>query len=63
MRISGPLAAIKDLKPGDLKVSVSLVGGVAGTATYQVVVVAPAGLNLKVEPVDPVVIVLKAATP
>lgn len=63
VRISGPLAAIKDLKPGDLKVSVSLVGGVAGTATYQVVVVAPAGLNLKVEPVDPVVIVLKAATP
>ena len=63
VRVSGPLAAIKDLKPSDFKVTVSLAGGVAGTATYQVVVVPPAGLNLKVEPVDPVVIVLKAATP
>ena len=63
VRVSGPLSVIKDLTPSSFKITVSLAGGVAGTATYQVVVVPPTGLNIKVEPVDPVVIVLKAATP
>ena len=63
VRISGPLAVIRDLSPTAFKVTVSLAGGIAGTATYQVVVVPPPGLNIKVEPVDPVVIVLRAATP
>lgn len=63
VRVSGPLAAIAGLSPAAFRVTVSLAGGVAGTATYQVVVVPPPGLNIKVEPVDPVVIVLKAAAP
>ena len=63
VRVSGPLAAIAGLSPAAFRVTVSLAGGVAGTATYQEVVVPPPGLNIKVEPVDPVVIVLKAAAP
>ncbi|MEP7215083.1 MAG: hypothetical protein ABI782_02460, partial [Anaerolineaceae bacterium] len=63
VRVSGPLAVIRDLIPSSFKVTVSLAGGVAGTATYQVVVVPPPGLSIKVEPVDPVVIVLKVAAP
>lgn len=63
VRVSGPLSVIKDLVPSSLKVTVSLAGGVAGASTYPVVVVPPPGLNIKVEPVDPVVIVLKAALP
>ncbi|MEO6396882.1 MAG: CdaR family protein [Tepidiformaceae bacterium] len=63
IRVSGPLSVIKDLLPSAFKVTVSLAGGAVGTATYPVVVVPPPGLNIKVEPVDPVVIVLKAVTP
>ena len=63
VRVSGPLAVISTLAPTSFKVTVSLATGVAGTATYPAIVVPPAGVNVKIEPVDPLVIVLKAAAP
>jgi len=59
VRISGPLAQVAALKLTDLKVTVSLAGGVAGQSSYQVRVTAP--VFVRVEPVDPVTVTLKPA--
>jgi len=61
VQVSGPLALMQVLKAGDIKASVSLTGALAGTATYPVTVTVPAGL--KADPIDPISITLRAASP
>jgi len=61
VQVSGPLAQMQTLKQGDIKATVSLADAVAGTASYPVTVALPAGL--KAEPIDPITITLKAASP
>lgn len=58
--ITGPLPQIRTLKPGDIKVTISLTGATAGTRTYPVTVTVPNGL--RAESVAPVQVTL-VATP
>lgn len=61
VRVSGPLAVVSVLRPADIKATVSLATGVAGTATYAVTVAPITGV--RIEPVDPIVLTLKPVTP
>lgn len=61
VRVSGPISQVAALKPGDVKATVSLSGASAGTGLYPVRVTVPPGL--RAEPVDPVTITLRLATP
>jgi YbbR domain-containing protein len=57
VRVSGPLAALNAVRPGDIKATVSLAGGSAGTANYPVVASVPAGSGLRVEAADAILVV------
>ncbi|MCL4240432.1 MAG: hypothetical protein KJ048_03675 [Dehalococcoidia bacterium] len=58
VKITGPLTQLRDLKPGDIKVTVSLAGGATGTRGYPVIVSVPSGL--KAEPVPNLQVTLVA---
>lgn len=60
VRVSGPLAQVAALLPSAIKASIPLTGGLAGTASYPVIVTPIAGL--RIDPVDPVAITLKPVT-
>lgn len=60
VKITGPLTQLRDLKPGDIKVTVSLAGGATGTRGYPVTVSVPSGL--KAEPVPNLQVTLVAAS-
>jgi YbbR domain-containing protein len=57
VKVNGPLAALALLKPADIRVTVSLAGALAGTATYPVTVTVPAGLRF--DTVAPLTVTLK----
>ncbi|MGH2632349.1 MAG: CdaR family protein, partial [Tepidiformaceae bacterium] len=61
VKVSGPLAQMQALKPIDIKATLSTADAVVGTAPYPVTVTLPAGL--KADPIDPLTITLKAASP
>jgi len=52
VRVSGTLQALNALNAGDIRASVSLAGGAAGTASYPVTTSVPAGSELIVESAD-----------
>ena len=60
VRVTGPLLQIDALKHSDIKATVSLAGGTAGTASYAVTVAPIPGL--RIEPVDSVVVTLRPVT-
>ena len=51
VRVAGQLALLAALKPGDIRVTVSLAGATAGTANYPLTVIVPPGI--RVESADP----------
>lgn len=59
VKVTGPLTQIRELKPPDIKVTVSLAGGTAGTRGYPVTVTLPGGL--KAEPVPNLQVTLVSA--
>jgi len=60
VRVTGPLTQLRDLKPGDIKATVSLAGGTAGSRGYPVTVTVPGGL--RAEPVANLSVTLVPAT-
>jgi YbbR domain-containing protein len=60
VKVTGPLTQLRDLKPGDIKATVSLAGGATGTRGYPVTVSVPSGL--KAEPVPNLQVTLIALT-
>ncbi len=58
VQLTGPLAAIQALKPGDVKATVSLAGGAAGPGLFPVTVTLPASSQVKAEQPDPVPVTL-----
>lgn len=49
VRVTGPVATIRALKPGDVQVEVSLAAGVAGTASFAVRVTGPEDLRFEAD--------------
>lgn len=58
VQLTGPLPALAALKPGDVKVAVSLAGGVAGPGLFPATVTVPSNTGIRAEPLDPVAIAL-----
>ncbi|OAI39940.1 hypothetical protein AYO38_01190 [bacterium SCGC AG-212-C10] len=61
VHVSGPADRIAQLKPSDIKVTVSLANGLPGTGTFTPVAVAPSGV--KVESVEPMTLRLIPVAP
>jgi hypothetical protein len=59
VKITGPLTQLRDLKPADIKATVSLADGAVGTRSYPVTVTVPGAL--KAEPVANIQVTLVAA--
>jgi YbbR domain-containing protein len=59
VRVSGPLARLQELSAADFVASASLVNGSAGTSSYGVAVVGPAGV--RVDEVDDISVTLTAS--
>ncbi|MBE0600031.1 MAG: hypothetical protein IH568_01840 [Burkholderiaceae bacterium] len=60
VKVTGPLTQLRDLKPGDIKATVSLAGGALGTRGYPVTVTVPGAL--KAEPVANIQVTLVATS-